>query len=45
VQARAVPFQAMGCDIVPAQLGSDAGVQGAVVLVLERLGEHITPAA
>ncbi|HET6382690.1 MAG TPA: ROK family protein [Armatimonadota bacterium] len=45
VRARAVPFQAMGCEIVPAQLGSDAGVQGAVVLVLDRLGEHVAPGA
>ncbi|MCA1595456.1 MAG: ROK family protein, partial [Chloroflexi bacterium] len=45
VQARALPYQRWDCDIVPAQLGSDAGVRGAVVLALTRVGEPPKPRA
>ncbi len=40
VHARAVPLQAGRVTIVPADLGDDAGVLGAAVLVLARLGER-----
>ena len=39
VLARALPFQRQQCEIVPAQLGSDAGVHGAVVLAISRTGQ------
>jgi glucokinase len=38
VAARAVKLQASHCRIVPAELGDEAGVKGAIGLVLERLG-------
>lgn len=39
VKSRAVPLQARIAEIVPAQLGDNAGVMGAAALVLERTGE------
>lgn len=38
VKSRAVPLQARIAEIVPAQLGDNAGVMGAAALVLERTG-------
>lgn len=43
VDSRAVPLQRRTAQIVPAQLGDNAGVMGAAVLVLDRL-ENITAA-
>ncbi|MBW3622002.1 MAG: ROK family protein [Armatimonadetes bacterium] len=40
VAARAVKLQASHCRIVPAELGDEAGMRGAVALVMERLREQ-----
>lgn len=45
IQARTIRFQASDCEVVPAQLGSDAGVHGSVMLALLRLGLHSSSTA
>jgi glucokinase len=39
INARAVKLQRSNCRVVPAELGDEAGVKGAISLVLDRLGK------